>query len=147
MVGEEMHIRGSLVSDSDLKITGKVDGDVRARNLVIGERGRVTGMIVAEEVILKGQLAGNILADAVWIKQNASFDGDIVFVDALAIEVGAHVDAHFAQIGDLDDFEDRNLQRVSIKQDASRPRIGGIKAGNIDGHFGWEKSYSSVWDN
>ena len=43
-----------------LQVDGEIEGDVGGAEVIIGERGRVTGTVAAERVIVRGTISGVI---------------------------------------------------------------------------------------
>jgi cytoskeletal protein CcmA (bactofilin family) len=56
VIGPDSKITGDLETKSQLQIDGEVHGEIRGRAVVIGTKGRVTGGIVAEEIVVSGQV-------------------------------------------------------------------------------------------
>lgn len=71
-----------------MQIDGEVQGDIRATNLIVGERARITGTIIAEEAVIRGQVMGSIRSRRVMLQSSSRVEGDI-FHQSLAIEQGA----------------------------------------------------------
>jgi cytoskeletal protein CcmA (bactofilin family) len=81
-------VRGTLVSAGDVQIDGKIDGDVRANALVVGEKATIMGDIYAEEAIVRGRIEGNIRARKVQLCATCHVEGNILH-EALSVEIGA----------------------------------------------------------
>ncbi len=56
----EVVIEGHLLSAGELQIDGEINGDVRARAVVIDVNGIVHGQVAAEDVIVRGRIIGPI---------------------------------------------------------------------------------------
>ena len=65
IVSADLEIIGDLKSDGDIQIDGKVDGDVISKNLTIGSTAIVRGSIEAVEVVVAGEVFGQIKAQKV----------------------------------------------------------------------------------
>src|SRR6185312_5822199 len=61
-IGRELHISGHLVTFNDVVVEGRIDGDCVCRRLTVKVGGKLTGDVVAEEVLIAGSVTGNILA-------------------------------------------------------------------------------------
>ena len=83
-------VQGKLQSVSDLRIDGKVEGDVSCQaRLVVGGTGQIKGDLTCKQARLEGQIKGNVLVeDSLEIKQTAKVEGDIQ-ARKLIIEEGA----------------------------------------------------------
>jgi len=88
VIGGDLVVKGSLFSAGDVQLEGKVEGDIRARALIIGENATVIGDIYAEEAIVRGRIKGNINANKTQLCSSCHVEGDILH-KALSVEVGA----------------------------------------------------------
>jgi cytoskeletal protein CcmA (bactofilin family) len=78
--GSSVQLRGDLTGSEDLTIDGKLDGKIflKENKLTIGENGRITADIQAKEVVVAGDLTGNITAsDRVEVATTGTMEGDI----------------------------------------------------------------------
>ena len=80
-------------SDGEIQVDGAVEGDVRAKTLLIGETAHVKGEIIADSVIIHGTVNGQIKSRSVQLARTAHVVGDILH-DDLAIETGAFLEGH-----------------------------------------------------
>lgn len=90
-LGAGLEIKGTITGAEDLQIDGKVDGPIvlRGQKLTIGQTGKVHSEVSARDVIVYGDITGNLLAqDRVEIKKDASVVGDIK-ATRISIEDGA----------------------------------------------------------
>jgi cytoskeletal protein CcmA (bactofilin family) len=88
VIGADLVIHGNLTSKGEVQVEGEVQGDIYATHVVIGERARVTGGIIAEECIIRGHLLGTIRGRRVLLQGSAHVEGD-VYHQTMAIEQGA----------------------------------------------------------
>ncbi|WP_291177980.1 polymer-forming cytoskeletal protein [Hyphomicrobium sp.] len=88
MIGVDLVIQGNLTSKGEVQIEGEVQGDIHATHVVIGERARVTGGVVAEECVIRGHLLGTVRGRRVLLQGSAHVEGD-VYHQTMAIEQGA----------------------------------------------------------
>ena len=88
VIGADLSITGNLESKGEVQIEGEVQGDIHARRIVVGERARITGALIAEEVVVRGSVQGSIRGNAVTFQSSSRIEGD-VFHKSLAIEQGA----------------------------------------------------------
>jgi cytoskeletal protein CcmA (bactofilin family) len=80
-----------IISRGTLQVDGEVEGDVGGAEIIIGEEGKVTGIVAAERVIVRGRISGVIRAMTVALQSSAKVEGDIHHM-SLAIEQGAEFD-------------------------------------------------------
>lgn len=93
IISADMVLQGSINSEGEVQLDGKVEGDVRAGSLTIGEDAAVDGQVIAETVIVRGRVKGSIRARQVQLAATARIEGDIVH-SALSMESGAFFDGH-----------------------------------------------------
>jgi cytoskeletal protein CcmA (bactofilin family) len=79
---------GKIVGQGKLAIFGRVEGEVHASTVLIGEGAQVQGDIVAEELTIGGHVNGTIHANHVKLNSTAVVEGDI-YHQSLAIEENA----------------------------------------------------------
>jgi cytoskeletal protein CcmA (bactofilin family) len=91
IIAEDMRLTGSLTSQGEVQLDGRIEGDLRVKHLVIGLTGMIEGMIEADSVVVKGKIIGSLIANKVMIESSAEVHGD-VFHDTLSIEAGAMIE-------------------------------------------------------
>lgn len=88
IIASDLRVIGNLVTEGDLQIEGKVDGDIRAHLLTIGKGAEVRGEIRADDVVVNGTVIGCLRGTKVRLAEGAKVDGDIIHA-SVAIEAGA----------------------------------------------------------
>ncbi len=88
IIGPDLIVSGNLISKSEVQIDGEVQGDTYATHVVIGEKARITGAIIADEIIVRGQVMGSVRGKRVMLQTSSHVEGD-VYHQSLAIEQGA----------------------------------------------------------
>jgi cytoskeletal protein CcmA (bactofilin family) len=88
VIGVDLVIQGNLTSKGEIQIEGEVQGDIHAVHVVIGEKARVTGSVIAEECVIRGNLLGTVRSRRVILQGSAHVEGDIHH-QTMAIEQGA----------------------------------------------------------
>jgi cytoskeletal protein CcmA (bactofilin family) len=91
-IGKSVVIKGELSGSEDLAIEGQVEGKIELRQnvLTIGANGKIKASIFAKQVIVFGEVVGNVTAsEKVDIRDNGSVDGDLTS-PRVAIAEGAH---------------------------------------------------------
>jgi cytoskeletal protein CcmA (bactofilin family) len=82
-------IEGFLDYPGHVIVEGIVNGDVRCTSVTIKERGVVDGNIIAETVLVLGEVSGAIYANDLTLKMACSVAGDI-FHQTLLLEDGCY---------------------------------------------------------
>src|SRR6202162_5966313 len=91
-LGASLHVKGEITGNEDLAIDGSVEGLVQLedRKLTGGASARVTADIIAREVVVYGNVKGNLRArDRIEIKKDGSVVGDLTTA-RIMIEDGAY---------------------------------------------------------
>jgi len=90
-IGKAVKIIGQIFTKEDLYVDGDVEGTIESQDnkVTIGPNGRVQAGIRAREVVILGQVQGNVEAtDKVDIRKDAKLVGDITTA-RISIEDGA----------------------------------------------------------
>jgi len=88
IIGEDLTVSGNVLSRGEVQVDGQIQGDVHCSSLIVGEKAQITGGIVAEDVVVRGQVMGSIRGNRVTLQASSHVEGD-VFHKSLAIEQGA----------------------------------------------------------
>lgn len=86
--GPGLSVVGKISSDHAMQIFGKVEGELRASQVLIGDGAEVNGNVFAQDLTVRGYVKGTIRAVRVKLQGNGAIDGDI-FHRALSIEENA----------------------------------------------------------
>src|SRR4051812_1382989 len=103
VIGNDLKIIGQglkIISQGTLQVDGEVEGDVGGSEVIIGEKGKVTGTVAAEQVIVRGQICGVIRGVTVTLQASSRVEGDIHHM-SLAIEQGAEFDGRCRRPADV----------------------------------------------
>src|SRR6266446_5606367 len=85
VIGPDLTINGDLISKGELRVDGEVQGDIRGTRVVIGERGHITGGVVAEDIVVLGHVMGSVRGLRVSLQSTSHVEGD-VYHQALVME-------------------------------------------------------------
>jgi cytoskeletal protein CcmA (bactofilin family) len=91
-LGSSLHVKGEISGNEDLLIDGSVEGLIQLdeRKLTVGPAAKVTADIIAREVVVYGNVKGNLRAkDRIEIKKDGSVNGDMTTA-RIMIEDGAY---------------------------------------------------------
>jgi cytoskeletal protein CcmA (bactofilin family) len=91
ILARDLLIVGSLASDGEVQIDGRIEGEVSAVAATIGQGAFVKGEIVADTVVVHGRIEGLVNARSVVLVAPAVVKGEIIY-DTLAIQSGAILD-------------------------------------------------------
>ncbi len=92
IIGIGTEISGNLSTKGDVRIDGKITGNVTSRaKVVIGITGEVNGNIFSESAEISGNINGDIsTTELLFLKLTANIKGDII-ADKLVVENGANI--------------------------------------------------------
>jgi cytoskeletal protein CcmA (bactofilin family) len=91
VIGNDLKIIGQglkIISRGILQVDGEIEGDVQAAEVIVGEKGQVSGMVAGRQVVVRGKVSGVICGQTVALQASSQVDGDIHHM-SFAIEKGA----------------------------------------------------------
>ncbi len=91
VIGNDLKIIGQglkIIGRGVLQVDGEIEGDVQGAEVIVGEKGKVTGMVAAQEVIIRGRVSGVVCGKTVALQASSHVEGDVHHM-SLAIEQGA----------------------------------------------------------
>ena len=145
-IGSDMSIVGKIDCNGPAQVFGRIEGDLRASDLLIGEGATIDGSVLAQNVTVCGHVKGTIHAVRVKLQKGGAVEGDI-FHRSLSIdenslfegssrrvenptEIPSSIDAKIPQTTDTQSPTpmsnvDADLQRVeSALTDRSESTVG-----------------------
>jgi len=145
-IGSGMSIVGNIECSGPAQVFGRIKGELRASDLLIGDGAQVEGSVIAQEVTVCGRVKGTIRAVRVKLQNGGAVEGDI-FHRSLSIdessqfegssrrvenptEIPSSIDAKIPQTTDTQSPTpmsniDADLQRVeSALTDRSESTVG-----------------------
>ena len=90
VLAPDMHVVGNIVSEGDIQVDGRLEGDIRSNKLTVGQSAVITGTIYGDQIRIAGTVKGEIVARVVILTSSAKVTGDIRH-DSLSIDAGAFV--------------------------------------------------------
>ena len=122
-LGASLHVKGEITGNEDLSIDGSVEGLIQLedRKLTVGASAKVTADIIAREVVVYGNVKGNLRArDRIEIKKDGSVVGDLTTA-RIMIEDGAYFKGSIEidKSGDASGSTDKSYSRSSSGSNVS----------------------------
>ena len=102
-----------------MQVDGELQGDLHAASVVVGEQARITGGVIADEVIVRGTVMGSVRGKTVALQSTSKVEGD-VYHQSLSIEQGAY-------------FEGKSRRMDDPLGGAPRPDVGGTNGIHVPG--------------
>ena len=84
-IGSGMSIVGNIECNGPAQVFGRIEGELRASDLLIGEGAQVEGNVIAQDVTVCGRVKGTIRAVRVKLQDGGVVEGDI-FHRSLSID-------------------------------------------------------------
>ena len=98
IISEGSEFKGNIKTSGEIQIDGVLNGNVRAKQVVVGINGNVRGNVTANFLRICGKIEGEIRAETLEIVSSASVKGN-VFKKTISIESGSKV------IGNINELE------------------------------------------
>jgi len=89
IIAEGCVIDGNIKAPAFVRIDGQVTGNVTIdQGLILGEKGMIKGLIITKQMVVHGQIDGNIQTEILEIRSTGKITGDIK-TGSIQIEAGA----------------------------------------------------------
>ena len=108
VIGNDLRIIGQglkIIGQGVLQVDGEIEGDVQAAEVIVGEQGKVTGMVVGQRVIVRGTVSGVICGKTIALQSSSQVEGDLHHL-SLTIEQGAMFDGRSRRVTTESDLID-----------------------------------------
>ncbi len=94
VISSNLLIQGNMITPGEVRIDGTVEGNVKATNIVVGEKGSITGNVIADTIDVRGFVQGDITGRVVELQATAHVIGETTH-EVIVIEKGACLDGKF----------------------------------------------------
>ena len=109
IISEGSDFKGNIKSSGEIQIDGVVNGNIRAKQVVVGVNGNVRGNVTANFLRICGKIEGEIRAETLEIVSSASLKGN-VFKKTISIEPGSKV------IGNINELESSTAKIFKLQR-------------------------------
>jgi len=126
IIGNGATFTGKIANARVIEVHGKVNADLTAEKVTIGEAGHFDGAIRADLVVVSGHYEGKMQAGSVWATATASISGKLHY-KTLQMDRGAALNCHIvhnwtaknaAAARSANDDTDSPLPKASNKEKA-----------------------------
>ncbi|MDC0992910.1 polymer-forming cytoskeletal protein [Alphaproteobacteria bacterium] len=93
IIGAGASFNGKITNARVIEINGKMNADLTADKVTIGETGHFDGAILADLVVVSGHYEGKMQAGSVWATATASISGKLHY-ETLQMDRGAALNCH-----------------------------------------------------
>jgi cytoskeletal protein CcmA (bactofilin family) len=88
ILGEDLECVGNIKSNSNVRIEGKITGDILVKKgVILGEKGLIKGNLETETAVIFGVVNGNVKVKHLEIKQTGFISGDVK-TENIVIDLG-----------------------------------------------------------
>lgn len=120
-IGASIRIKGDVTGDEDLIIQGRVEGTInlKGHNVIISKSAKVKANIEANEIIVEGELAGDMNGnEKVIIRETGNVYGNII-APRVTLEDGAmfkgSIEMEPLQVQNANSKAPRNINKDSVE--------------------------------
>src|SRR6516225_11839738 len=120
VIGNDLKIIGQglkIISRGMLLVVGEIEGDVQAAEVIVGEKGKVTGMVAGRQIVVRGTVSGVICGQTVALQASSQVDCDIHHM-SFAIEQGSRFEGRSRRARSAEDLI-AVVEQISTAQAAS----------------------------
>jgi cytoskeletal protein CcmA (bactofilin family) len=86
----DVSIEGEVVEKDKIIVDAKINGDIKAEEIITHSKSNITGNINSKYASLGGKLSGNVNSEKISIKKTANIDG-VLNQKTLSIQEGAQL--------------------------------------------------------
>lgn len=91
-------MEGSLAGgEHPVVVDGHFKGDITANEIILREKGTITGTLKAEIVSISGRFHGDVICENLTVTQTGIIEGDVQ-ANALSIDLGAEIMGSISRI-------------------------------------------------
>ena len=110
IISEGSEFKGNIKTSGEIQIDGLLNGNVKAKQIVVGINGKVRGNITANFLRICGKIEGEIRAETLEIVTSASVKGN-VYKKTISMEAGSKI------IGNINELEGATAKIFRIQKE------------------------------
>jgi cytoskeletal protein CcmA (bactofilin family) len=137
-IGSGMSIDGNIECNGPAQVFGRIKGELRASDLLIGDGAQIEGSVIAQDVTVCGRVKGTIRAVRVKLQDGGSVEGDI-FHRSLSIDENSLFEGSSRRVEnptDTPSVDAKGSQEVDMQSSALAPYLQREASGSTD----WSES-------
>jgi cytoskeletal protein CcmA (bactofilin family) len=123
-IGSGMSIVGNIQCNGPAQVFGRIEGELHASDLLIGDGAEVEGNVIAQDVTVCGRVKGTIRAVRVKLQDGGAVEGDI-FHRSLAIDENSLFEGSSRRV-------ENPREPSSQKEDMQRPTPASLPSIDAD---------------
>jgi cytoskeletal protein CcmA (bactofilin family) len=129
-IGSGMSIVGNIECDGPAQVFGRIQGELRASTLLIGDGALIEGSVTAQDVTVCGRVKGTIRAVRVKLQDAGAVEGDI-FHRSLAIDENSLFEGSSRRVENPTDIlsaDAKGSQEEDMQNSALAPYLQRVEA-------------------
>jgi cytoskeletal protein CcmA (bactofilin family) len=129
-IGSGMSIVGNIECDGPAQVLGRIKGELRASDLVIGDGAQIDGTVIAQDVTICGRVKGTIRAVRVKLQDGGAVEGDI-FHRSLSIDESSLFEGSSRRVEnptELPSVDAKGPQEEDMQSSALAPYLQRVEA-------------------
>src|SRR5215471_12294781 len=115
-IGSDMSIVGKIDCNGPAQIFGRIEGELRASDLLISDGAQVEGTVIAQSVTICGRVKGTIRAVRVKLQNGGAVEGDI-FHRSLSIDENAQFEGSSRRVENPTEQSSSIAAQGPVKED------------------------------
>jgi cytoskeletal protein CcmA (bactofilin family) len=127
-IGSDMSIVGKIDCKGPAQVFGRIEGELRASDLLVGDGAQVEGSVIAQNVTICGRIKGTIRALRVRLQNGGAVEGDI-FHRSLSIDENSLFEGSSRRVENPTEIPSGNDAKVPQTKDIQSP----TPTSNLDG--------------
>jgi cytoskeletal protein CcmA (bactofilin family) len=108
-IGSDMSVIGKIECDGPAQVFGRIEGELRASDLLIGDGAQIEGSVIAQNVTVCGRVKGTIRAVRVKLQNGGAVEGDI-FHKSLSIDENSLFEGSSRRVENPTELSSTDLQ-------------------------------------
>ena len=112
IISEGSEFKGNVKTSAEIQIDGVLNGNVKAKQIVVGINGNVRGNLTASFSRILGKVEGEIRAEVLEIVKTATVKGN-VFKKTISIESGSKI------TGNINELENGTAKILKLQRKSS----------------------------
>ena len=135
-IGAGMSIVGKIECNGPAQVFGRIEGELRASDLLVGDSATIDGSVIAQNVTVCGRIKGTIRAVRVKLQNGGAVEGDI-FHRSLSIDEDSHFEGSSRRV--------ENPTEIPSSIDAKAPQTKDIQSPTPPSDLQRVESTLSAW--
>jgi cytoskeletal protein CcmA (bactofilin family) len=129
-IGSGMSIVGNIECNGPAQVFGRIKGELRASDLIIGDGAEIEGSVIAQDVTVCGRVKGTIRAVRVKLQGGGAVDGDI-FHRSLSIDENSLFEGSSRRVEnptELSSIDVKRPQEENMQRSALAPSLHPVQS-------------------